>query len=502
MTLRRLVWMFLLASLLPARVSASDQARWVLLLARRSGLVEAIDPATLRSMGTIHLGSMNDWVSSLPDGRTLLVTLPKPPESQGCCGLYSLDLESRKMYPLIFPAMRGVLSQDGHQLFAQRGNVGIDVVDLLTQTRRPAISPPGKTYLLQPSPYRRWLFGVAYWPSRTLDLFDLKTNTIARSHSIPGNQQLTGAWVKEKYYLFGYGKGKGTLWSVTPETQELGEGKPVDLRELGGDCRLPGGKARVPLWLQLPVAVGARLLVYEGFGYKFDRRPCTRPPSGGVYIIDPATGAVVTHLAPSLYFMNVVANYDGTELFGIEVGPTPGKDSTRLIRLDASTGKILASQEISGQLVVHATLALLFDSLIPRGEVQATVGTPPPWMAACQMTKPMLDEPPPDPKASPFGFGEWYISDDRSIWFPRQAWRAGSDNKVILIRPAGVRLSISGRRLDAPAPHVKMDGLVSDYPGSTFEVVGMTFPTEGCWELTAQAGNDVLRFVTTVAPSR
>jgi hypothetical protein len=502
MNLRAFVWLFLLASLLPARAISSDQARWVLLLARRSGVIETVDPATLTTMGTIHTGSMNNWVAALPDGRTLLVALPKPPESQTCCAIYMLDLESGRMVPLIFPALHGVLSMNGQQLYAQRGNVGIDIVDLLTLQRGPSMGQLGKTYLLQPSSYRRWLFGVGYTSPPSLDMFDLKTNTLARTLPIPGGQRLTGVWAGEKYYLLGYGKGKGTIWSATPETQNLGDGKPVDLHDLGGDCRLPGSKATEPLMIQPPVFAGGRLVVYEGFGGKFDRRGCASPLSGGVYLIDPASGAVVAHLAPSLYFLRLEASRDGTELFGIEVGPSIAKYTSRLIRLDPGSGKILASRELNDGMAVHLSLALLLDSMIPHGEVQAVLVTTPSWMAACPVTKPVLDEPPNDPKASPFGLGEWYVSDDRAIWFPRQAWRAGTDNKVILIRPAGVRLAISGRPLDGPAPPLKLSDGVSEYPGSTFEVIGMTFPAEGCWEVTAKAGDDVLRFVTTVAPAR
>jgi hypothetical protein len=502
MILRRFIWILLFAAIVPAGAQQTDKARWVLLVARRSGVVEAVDPATLKTIGAIRTGTMTDWVSSRPDGRTLLVALPSSRESQNCCGLYSLDLESAKMYPLIFPAMRAVLSTDGHGLFTQRGNVGIDTVDLLTLARGPVVGPPGKTYFLQRSPYRRWLFGVTYEPSPSLDIFDLKTNTLARSLAIPGNPELTGAWVGNTYYLLGYGKGKGTLWSVTPETEKLPDAKPVNLRDVGGDCRVPGSKAKEPLMLQPPLGAGGRLYVYEGFGYKFDRRDCANPPSGGLYVIDPSSGAVVGRLAPSLYFLRVVANCDGTELYGIEVGPTLSKDAPRLIRLDARTGKILASRAMDGGMAVHLALASLYDSVIPRGEVQATVAAAPSWIAACPVTTPALDEPPPDPNASPFGFGEWYINDRRTIWFPRQDWQAKSGNKVILIRPAGVRLEISGRRLDEPAPALQVDGMVSDSPGSSFEVIGMSFPAEGCWEITAKGGNNELRFVTTVSPAR
>ena len=504
MKTRKFLWFFLIASFLPARASQSDQPRWVLLLAGRSGNVEMVDPATLHTLGAVRVGAMTDWVTSLPGGHSLLVALSHPPESQSCCELYSLDLESADMYPLIFPALHGTLSPDGHQLFVQRGNVGIDTVDLPTLARGPVIEPLGKTYLLQPSPYRRWLFGLTYSPSRSLDVFDLQTNTIARSLSVPvgRHQQITGTWAARNYYLFAYGEGRGTLWSVTPDTSKLQSGKSLDLHELGGDCRLPVGEATEPLILEPPVPAGGRLLVYEGFGRKFDRRNCAKPPVGGYYVIDPVSGTVLAHLAPSLYFAQLLANGDGSVLFGIDVGPAIGNRPPRLIRLDARTGKILDSREMNGGMVAYLALAFLYDSVIPRGEVKATVAAPPTWMRACPVTKHILDEPAKDPNASDFGFGEWYVNDSRTIWFPRQDWRAGSGNKVILKRPAGVRLAVSGRRLDGPAPPLQVDGLVSDYPGSTFEVIGMSFPEEGCWEITAKAEGNELRLVTTVAPAR
>ena len=453
---------------------------------------------------TIRAGSMTDWVAARSDGQTLLVALPQPPESKGCCALYSLDLETEAMVRLIFPAMRGVLSADGHELFVQRGNVGIDTIDMLTMARGAPLGPPEKSYYLQQSPYRRWLFGVSNEALSTLDLFDLKTNTIAWSTALPSGLHLTGTWAGQNYLLLGYGEDQGMLWTVTPESRQLGEGKKLNVQELGGECRVPNSKATEPLLLQAPVAAGGRLFVYEGFGYKLDRRNCAMVPSGGVYVIDSASGAVVGHFATSLYFMQVVANGDGTELYAIELGPKLDEPSERLVRLDGRTGRILAARDLSEGIVVHETLALIYDSLIPRGEVQARVRQRPAWMGACPVTKPVLDEPKRDPKASPFGFGEWYISPDRKIWFPRQDWRAGEGNKVILVRPAGERLDITGQRMDQPAPpvHIGAGDFVSDYPGSTFEVIGLTFPTEGCWEMTAKTRRDALRFTTTVSPAR
>ena len=58
-------------------------------------------------------------------------------------------------------------------------------------------------------------------------------------------------------------------------------------------------------------------------------------------------------------------------------------------------------------------------------------------------------------------------------------------------------LTISGRRLDAPAPPLQADIPVG-YGDTGFQASGIIFPTEGCWEVTGRAGNATLTFVTFV----
>jgi hypothetical protein len=61
--------------------------------------------------------------------------------------------------------------------------------------------------------------------------------------------------------------------------------------------------------------------VYEIFGDKLDRRDrCNQSIPGGIYEIDPASGAVVSHLAPAVQFSRLVASHDGRSLYGIEIG--------------------------------------------------------------------------------------------------------------------------------------------------------------------------------------
>jgi hypothetical protein len=116
----------------------------------------------------------------------------------------------------------------------------------------------------------------------------------------------------------------------------------------------------------------------------------------------------------------------------------------------------------------------------------------------CAVSGVIRDEPPKDPNADSFGFGDWYVNTDRTIWV-RGGFRVGDGNKVIWIRPAGTNLAITGRRLDAPAPPLLVD-IPCCYP-TGFQVTGITFPSPGCWEVTARAGTRELRFVTEVTPN-
>jgi hypothetical protein len=71
------------------------------------------------------------------------------------------------------------------------------------------------------------------------------------------------------------------------------------------------------------------------------------------------------------------------------------------------------------------------------------------------------------------------------------------DAKVGWWRGVPGTLSITGRRLDAAAPPLR--ATVSDgYGESGFQASGLSFPTEGCWEVTGRVGTASLTFVTLV----
>jgi hypothetical protein len=67
----------------------------------------------------------------------------------------------------------------------------------------------------------------------------------------------------------------------------------------------------------------------------------------------------------------------------------------------------------------------------------------------------------------------------------------------------GVRgpLTIRGRRLDARATPLQPQ-IPAGYGMTGFQASGISFPTEGCWEVTGTAGGSELTFVVLVRPER
>jgi len=103
-------------------------------------------------------------------------------------------------------------------------------------------------------------------------------------------------------------------------------------------------------------------------------------------------------------------------------------------------------------------------------------------------------------------FGYYIINQDQSIWasawwweseeFPLRASTQG--NKVGWFRPAGETLMVTGRRLDGHSPPLETH-IPCCYP-TRFQSSGLYFPGEGCWEITATAGESVLTFIVRVEP--
>ena len=119
---------------------------------------------------------------------------------------------------------------------------------------------------------------------------------------------------------------------------------------------------------------------------------------------------------------------------------------------------------------------------------------------ACPVTEMVRELAPKFPDADSFGSGPWFLNADRTLWAGMghsshlTTMRRG--NKVMWIRPQGTQLTVTGRRIDGEAPPLRAR-VPCCYP-SGFQVTGLIFPTEGCWEVSAKSGTSELTFVTRV----
>ena len=127
--------------------------------------------------------------------------------------------------------------------------------------------------------------------------------------------------------------------------------------------------------------------------------------------------------------------------------------------------------------------------------------------ASCPVTAPVWARPPDDSAVQdPPAFGYYYANLDRTIWASAWWWKSEEfplrvseeGTKVGWFRPAGAVLQITGRRLDGQAP--SLDAHVPCCYPNRFQASGLYFPTEGCWEVTAQAAGSQLLFIVSVEP--
>ncbi len=151
------------------------------------------------------------------------------------------------------------------------------------------------------------------------------------------------------------------------------------------------------------------------------------------------------------------------------------------------------AQLLQSPVVEAPMIEVAMGEAVEADPASASVST-----TVCPVTQTFQDQPPDDPNADPFGFGNWHINADRTLWVgipPSGVWHTGGE-KVIWIRPAGTELVISGQRLDVEAEPLRVEAPCC-YP-TGFEVNGLYFPTEGCWEVIATAGEHELHFVIEV----
>lgn len=91
-----------------------------------------------------------------------------------------------------------------------------------------------------------------------------------------------------------------------------------------------------------------------------------------------------------------------------------------------------------------------------------------------------------------------------AMWVTLPRGAASLDDRWFVVRLVPGQVSASARRLDGPAPLATFH-IPEGYGAEGLQVVGMTFPTTGCWELTYHlegATQRELRIVMLVEPTR
>lgn len=365
-----------------ARAAASQpdgQKREVVLAIQRNHRLHVFDANTLAPLGQIvGLNNLLEHVSVSPNGQTLYLAQAATVDGNSCCALFAFDLSTREMCYLIEPAMESVPSPDGRWLFAQRGSVGIDVIDVATRIRTRTIEtfdksrarenrdqlPLRGSYALSPSNDGQWMFGITLWQKPSLGILDLSSHTMVRELPIP---VATGAWVGSQFYLYETRATQPRLLAVNPEMTGLGPPLPIT------------GSTRDLTPAQLPssahlIATDDRLFVYQPLAQWLIREvDAVRSP--GIFVIDPASGGLTGHLAPSVQFAQVVAGIDGQRLYGLTPERSPYNVRNdlppRLLAVDSRTGAVVAEQQLDPD-AWHLAIAQIPESLVPRGEVHPT----------------------------------------------------------------------------------------------------------------------------------
>jgi sugar lactone lactonase YvrE len=339
--------------------AAFPQSRSVVLAATHAGRVEILDAQSLGTVGSLAVNGQTESVSASPDGRTLYVAQEKEAVPGGCCGLFSLDLATRRMCFLIAPALYGAPSQDGRYLFTQQGSDSVEVFDARLLARLPGMKAPG-AYSLHPSPDGQWLLGVTNTPAPAVDVFDAGRGALARRIPLPAGPAM-GAWAGDRFYVYSHNESGGKLWRVNPESTALPPARSVNLPDIHGECSEGV--------LLMMAGAPNRLFIAEAFGFKLDRRrACAEQAHGGIYAVDPSTGGV-EEIGEEVYVNRMAVARDGREVYVLD-SFGPDEQRVRLLRLDARTGRVLASRE-SQPGVWNLALANIPEALIPHGRAHA-----------------------------------------------------------------------------------------------------------------------------------
>ena len=350
------------AALLAFSALPAQESKQLILAARRSGVVEFIDPATLKTVGRLHLNLAPNGVglngmSVSADGSMLYIEGPTSDSPNMCCSLYSIDLAT-----LETKQEAGIPGSHSRQPFLVSDGL---VYRVSTLTASGAITDMNDDRLYL-SPDSHWLFGVRSFRGPALDVYDLGRAKIVRrltSRNLNGDWFPSGTWSGGRFYFY-VGRTDGSearLWSLSPDTTQLGEGISVEPHGQVSGCS--------QVRLEEITAASGILFVYEVFGSKVDRRSgCSSYVPGGAWVLDPPTGRLLQHVAPDLHFWKLIPDRTQSELYGLATEDSNWNGPVKLARIDARDGRLLQSRVLDTDFWSMATARVRH---APTGDVQA-----------------------------------------------------------------------------------------------------------------------------------
>jgi hypothetical protein len=287
----------------------------------------------------------------------LYVEGPIQDEPHGCCSLYSIDLAT-----LQIKVAASIPGSRSRRSFV----VSDGLVYPATALTHNGIASDTSNDRLHLSPDRRWLFGVRSFRGPALDVYDVERGQVVRHLAPEGlgdDWWPTGTWSGDRFYFYvANSTGSGRLWTVLPETTQLGAGTAIaPFGRLSG-CTDQSSKAMV--------ASGGTLFIYEEFGFKLDRRnDCTGRVPGGAWIVDPTTGQLTRQIAPNLHFSAPISDRTGSELYGLSAEDPNWELPAELVRIDIYDGRILQSRYLDPGFW-RISIAPL--RVVPSGDVRPT----------------------------------------------------------------------------------------------------------------------------------
>lgn len=338
-------------------------ARDYIVAVRRGGVIEFFDPGNLETVSRIHFNLPEQSVGfngvfASSDGSMLYLEGPignSPEDLRGCCSLYSIDLATLETKAVAWiwgsRSRRAILISDG-------------IAYRLSSTMADSVHA-GQWHF---SPDRHWLFGVRSGPA--VDIYEFAAKNLVRQLTAPGlagdpgQRFQTGAWLGDRFYLYATeANGSGRLWTVSPETTELGDG--LDVPALNPDCSGPA-----PTGI---TGAGSHLFVYQIFGSKIDpRSQCGDGMAGGAWTLDPATGRLMDQMTSNLHFWSLIPNADSSALYGLSYGTADTLSPVELVRIDAQNLHVTRERLLDTDYwwIIAAPLRS-----IPSGDVWATLPT-------------------------------------------------------------------------------------------------------------------------------